>query len=222
MKILPQSQRLHLTTIVCAVLLPLSSAFSAPSVEDKGNFGPPQVTFSEVPSFTPLNGLTINGLTFSENVPISFTAPAGFGPGNTNNISGAMALSGLGSIPAGYVLSVSLANQALSFGFGFALQGLTTSVANAVTLTLFSGATNLGSLSFAGNADPNFTGGFAGIGNNVFFDRVQITFNQNATGFAVDNFVARDRVPENGGTLLMLLAGAAPLGVLARLRRRAV
>lgn len=219
MKSLPRSRHFPLTTIACAILLPLCSAWAAPFAVNRGTLQPPQVTFSEVPAFTPLNGLSINGMTFSENAPMVFTAPSGQGPGNTNNISGDMALSGLGSIPAGYVLSVALSNPALSFGFGFSLQG-GSSVANAVTLTLFNGATNLGSLAFAGSPDPNFIGGFAGIGNDAFFNRVEITFNQSFTGFAVDNFRARNQVPETGSTLLMLLGSAGSLGVFASLRRR--
>lgn len=220
MKSLPPSRHFPLTTIVCAVLLPLCGALAAPFTENKGNL-PPQVTFSEVPSFTSLNGLTINGFTFTETTPLAFTASSAFGPNPSNNLSGDRALSGAGSIPAGYVLSVSLATAARSFGFGFALQG-TTSVANAVTLTLFNGAINLGSLSFAGGPDPTLTGGFAGIANDAFFNRVEITFNQSFTSFAVDNFAARTQVPETGSTLLMLFAAAAPLGVVAaRLRRSA-
>ena len=173
-----------------------------------------------MPNFTPLNGHTIGVYTFAESTPIAFTAPPGFGPGNTNNISGDMALSGLGSIPAGYVLSVTLSNPALSFGFGFALQG-GSSVANAVTITLFNGAMNLGSLAFAGSPDPTLIGGFAGVGNDAFFNRVEITFNQSFTGFAVDNFSARNQVPDTGGTLVMLLASAGCLGVFASRRRLA-
>jgi hypothetical protein len=87
-------------------------------------------------------------------------------------------------------------------------------------VTLFNGATNVGSIAFAGSPDPSFIGGFAALGNDVFFNRVEITFNSSFTGFAVDNFAARNQVPEAGGTLLMLLASAGPLGVFASLRRR--
>lgn len=199
------------------MLLPVCGAFAVPFVEHPGNFTP-QVTFSEVPSFTPVNGLSINGFTFTENIPNLFTASSAAGPNPANNLSGDRAVSGLG-LPSGYMLTVSLANPALSFGFGFALQSLS-GAANAVTLTLFSGATNLGSLSFAANPDPNFAGGFAGVGNDTFFDRVQITFNTPATGFAVDNFSARAAVPETGSTLFMLLATAGALGLFASVRRR--
>ncbi|HEV3410642.1 MAG TPA: hypothetical protein VG095_10125 [Chthoniobacterales bacterium] len=191
---------------------------AAPFEVPKATLQPPLVTFSEVANFTPVNGLTINGFTFTENMPTAFTAPSASGPGNTNNITGDTALSG---VPpgAGYILSVSLASPALSFGFGFALQ-TTGSVANAVTLTLFSGMTNLGSLVFAGANDPTFTGGYAGIGNDTFFDRVEIAFNAQFPGFAVDNFSARAAVPEAGGTWLMLLSSAASLALVALLRRR--
>lgn len=220
MKNLPTSRRFAFSALACAALLSICNVSAAPFEVPKATLQPPLVTFSEVPSFTAVNGLTINGFTFTENMPTAFTVPPGSGPGNTNNISGDHALSGAPP-GGGYILSVSLASPALSFGFGFALQG-TTSVANAVTLTLFSGATNLGSLAFAGAPDPTFTGGYAGIGNDTFFDRVEISFNPNTQGFAVDNFSARAAVPETGGTLLMLLTSAAPVGLFALLRRRSL
>lgn len=219
MKQSPHLRYFALSVTLCAALLPVCSAIAAPFAVPKATLQPPQVTFSEVSNFTPVNGLTINGFTFTESIPMSFTAPSSNGPGNSNNISGDIALSSLGSIPAGYNLTVSLATPAQSFGFGFALQGSTT-VANAVTLTLFSGSTNLGSLVFAGAPDPAFTGGFAGIGNNGFFNMVQITFNESFPAFALDNFAARTSVPETAGTLLMLCTSAAPLGFFALLRRR--
>jgi hypothetical protein len=220
MKSAPKLRLSVVAVILCAALLPVCSASAAPFAVPKATLQPPQVTFSEVPSFTDLNGLSINGFTFTENMQTAFTAPPGFGPGNTNNISGDAAHSG---VPpgAGYILTVSLASPALSFGFGFALQG-TASVANAVTLTLFSGMTNLGSLVFAGAPDPVFTGGYAGIGNDALFDRVEITFNPQFGNFVIDNFSARAAVPEAGGTLLMLLGSAAPLGLFALIRRRSL
>jgi len=197
-----------LTTILCAVLLPVCSALATPFAVPKDTLQPPQVTFSEVANFTPLNGLLINGFTFTESIPMVFTSPPGSGPGDTNNNSGDTALSGLGSIPAGYILTVSLATPSLSFGFGFALQGVTT-VANAVTVTLFDGATNLGSLVVAGALDPAFTGGFVGVGNDAFFNSVQITFNDSFSAFAVDNFSSV--IPEPSTVSLLAGAGLAAL-----------
>jgi hypothetical protein len=204
MKSLPLRIHSPLAAIICALLLPVCGAWAAPFPINPGFLQPPQVTFSEVPAGTALNGLSINGFTFTENLPTAFTAPPG-GPGNTNNISGAYALSG---VPpgGGYILSVALLNPARSFGFGFSLQGVT-SGANAVMITLFNGATNLGFLSFAGNPDPTFIGGFAALGDNAFFNRVEITFNPSATGFAVDNFAASTQVPEGRSIFFMLLGG---------------
>jgi hypothetical protein len=204
MKSLPLRIHFPLAAIICALLLPLCGAWAAPVPISPGFLQPPQVTFSEVPAGTALNGLSINGFTFTENLATAFTAPPG-GPGNTNNIAGAYALSG---VPpgAGYILSIALLNPARSFGFGFSLQG-GASGPNAVMITLFNGATNLGFLTFAGNPDPNFIGGFAALGNDAFFNRVEITFDPSFTGFAVDNFAANSQVPEGRSMFLMLLGG---------------
>ena len=201
------------TAVICALLLPPANTLAAPFVVPKASLQPPQVTFSEVPNGTAINGLTINGFTFSESSPTGgnlFTRPdsGSFPSGGTNNITGDKA-SSIG-VTSNYVLTVNLASPATAFGFGFA------SASGTVLVTLFNGTTNLGSLVFATAPDPVTSGGFAGIGNTTAFTSVQIKPTAGSI-FAVDNFAAFNvnAVPESGSGVALLalsltaLAGAA-------------
>ena len=87
-------------------------------------------------------------------------------------------------------------------------------VPNAVTVTLFNGATNLGSLGYTGSPDPTFSGGFAGIGNDTPFNRVTLSFASTSTAFDFDNIRAISAVPEPA---TLTLVG---IGALALARRR--
>lgn len=85
-------------------------------------------------------------------------------------------------------------------------------IASATTINLFSGATNVGSLSYDGLPDPGFTGGFAGIQSTILFDSAQLTFNSTAaSAFAVDNIVTytSNPIPEPSAVLLVLSGAAA-------------
>lgn len=104
------------------------------------------------------------------------------------------------------VLTVLLPSPASLFGYGYAiLSGAP--VTNATTISLFSGATPVGSLSYNGVPDPTFSGGFAGIQSTIPFDRAALTFNSAAApAFALDNIQAAN-VPEPSTMLLMLCGG---------------
>ena len=174
------------------------------------------VHFDEVPDGTPINGLTIKGFTFSENTPQAL-ATSGGGPGPTNHISPPEALQLLGTFnPATYALTVTMPGAVTSFGFGFAILDLAPT-ANALTITLFNGATNLGSLTYAGSPDPMFDGGFAGIGSTDAFTSARITFGPTAQSYAIDNMAAvTAAIPEPGTALF----GLALCGIAAIRRRR--
>jgi hypothetical protein len=173
------------------------------------------VNFGEVANGTPINGLTIKGFTFSENTPQAQATSSG-GPGPTNHISPPEMLQ-LGAFnPATYALTVTMPSAVTSFGFGFAINS-TTPTANAMTITLFDGVTNLGSLTYAGALDPIFAGGFAGIGSTDAFTSARITFGPSAASYAIDNMaaVAGPAIPEPGTALFGLA-----LCCVAAIRRR--
>jgi hypothetical protein len=96
------------------------------------------------------------------------------------------------------------------FGFGYAVIALQT-VPNAVTVTLFNGATNLGSLGYTGVPDPFFSGGFAGIADATPFDRVTLSFSSVARAYDIDNIRSVSVVPEPA-TLTLLATGLLALG----------
>ena len=169
------------------------------------------ITFTGLPSGTEVNGLTVGGVLFSYSLGNGQVIIDG-GPGVTNNIDPQNIVS-VGN-PSG-ILTLSLPGLATTFGYGYAILN-TVAVPNATTITLFSGATNVGSLSYNGLPDPTFTGGFAGIQSTIPFDRVQITFAAQAPAFAVDN-VRIASVPE---PTTMLLLGTGLAGLAARVRRR--
>jgi hypothetical protein len=174
------------------------------------------VNFGEVPNGTPINGLTIKGFTFSENTPQAQATSSG-GPGPTNHISPPEALQ-LGSFdPATYALTVTMPSAVTSFGFGFAILD-TIPTTNALTITLFNGATSLGSLTYPGAPDPTFDGGFAGIGSTDAFTSARITFGPSAQSYAIDNMAvgASSPIPEPGTALF----GLALCGVATIRRRR--
>jgi len=103
---------------------------------------------------------------------------------------------------------VALPGLSSQFGYGFALL-FSGSVPNATTITLFNGATSVGSLSYTGSPDPSFSGGFAGISSTLPFNNVKLSFNATlAPAFALDNFRVTP-VPEAPTALLLGVGGAA-------------
>ena len=183
------------------VLVALPSAtLSAPLVDPSTI-----VNFGEVSISTPIQNQTIKGFTFSENIPNASTS--NIGPGTTLNLSGTSLQSGAGYSPASYVLTVTMPIPVHSFGFGFAILYYVP-VADAVTITVFNGLTNLGSITYPGVPDPTpplyIVGGFAGIGSTDYFTSARISFGPTAAAFAIDNLA----VPEPGSLALMLLGGA--------------
>ena len=117
------------------------------------------------------------------------------------------------------VLTLTLPSFVDTFGYGYALVAVG-SIANATTISLFSGVTPVGSLSYAGNSDPTFTGGFAGIQSTSAFNRVQVTFNSVAApAFALDNIRTFSAIPEPS-TVLLLGTGLGVVLLYGRKRYR--
>lgn len=149
-----------------------------------------------------VNGLTVDGILFQYSLGSGLVV-LDEGPGVTNNITPLNVVS-FGNNTG--VLSMTLPSTVDAFGYGFAILSFGT-VPVATTMSLFNGATPVGSLSFAGTPDPGFSGGFAGIQSTLPFNRVQVTFESTmAPAFALDNIrTSAVAVPEPGSMLLLAI-----------------
>jgi hypothetical protein len=157
------------------------------------------ITFTGIPDFTEVNGLSVDGVLFAYSLGNGQVIIDG-GPGVTNEIDPPNIVS-IGDNTG--VLTLILPAAATMFGYGYAILNDRT-VPDATTITLFNGATNIGSLSFDGAPDPFFTGGFAGIQSTVHFDRVQIAFESvDAPAFALDNVRFNTAIPEPSSVALI-------------------
>jgi hypothetical protein len=169
------------------------------------------IDFQTVPTGTEVNGLVINGVTFSYavgGVPLNDAVVIGDAPGITNDIFPPNIVS---TGNATGILGIQLPAPVFLLGYGYAIFSIGTLPA-ATTISVFSGVTPLGSLPYTGVSDPFFTGGFAGIQSTIAFDRVQVTFNSGETqGFALDNLQFAS-VPEPS-TVWLLNIGVALLGL---------
>ena len=200
------SFRISLTAL-CLLMLHLTAPTAQASVIGigVGAFGPGSTLtdFTGLANLTEVNGLTVNGILFSYSLGNGRLVLDG-GPGTTNNIQPLNIVSGPGGNSG--VLTLTFPSSMSSFGYGFAV--LTTfSVANATTIDLFSGTTNVGSLSYSGAPDPVFAGGFAGIQSTIPFNSARVTFNSTVgPAFAMDNIRTAGAigVPEPSAFVLLV------------------
>jgi hypothetical protein len=176
------------------------------------------ITFSGLADFTEVNGLSVGGVLFNYSLG-NGQVQIDQGPGTTNNVNPPNIVSNGDNSG---VLTLNLPGFFNTFGYGYAILSVG-AVSNATTITLFSGSTNVGSLSYAGMSDPMFTGGFAGIQSTVPFNSVAVTFDSvDAPAFAMDNILMTSMLapaPEPS-TLLLIAGGAAAL--IARRRSSGV
>jgi len=178
--------------------------------------GSPLITFDGLADGTEVNGLVVGGVLFNYSLGNGNLIING-GPGSTNNVEPPNIVS-VGNNSG--VLTVMLPMASDLFGYGYAVLN-TDPLANATTINLFSGAVNVGTLSYNGVPDPTFSGGFAGIQSTVPFNRVELTFNSTAApAFALDNVryasTSTPAIPEPS-SIALVLTGIA--GLLWQRRR---
>ena len=179
-----------------------------------GAFGPNSTltTFTGVPNGSEVNGLIVDGITFSWSLgdgKLIVTGP--FPP--TNNISGNAISKSLG--PSTGILALTFPSLVDAFGFGFEIMNASV-VPNATTISLFNGAVPVGTLSYSAAPDPQNSGGFAGILSTLSFNRAEITFDPvTVPAFHVDN-IRTAAVPEPASLLLL----GSGIVLSARYRRR--
>jgi len=141
------------------------------------------------------------------------------GPNTTNNINQPAIVSNAGANNSG-VLTMTFPSLVDLFGYGYALQG-TGTILNGTTLSLFDGATPVGSLSFNAMPDPVVPGGFAGIRSTIPFNRVEVTFNSaSAAAFALDNIRRGPTVAAVPEPTTLVLLGTGTLSMMIRARAR--
>jgi hypothetical protein len=209
------------SSIILGVGIVLSASNALGSTMSVGidAFGPGSTltTFTGLANGTEVNGLTVNGILFNYSLG-NGQVQIGIGPGTTNNMAPPNVVS-VGTNTG--VLSMTLPSFVDTVGYGYAEQS-TGAVTAATTISLFSGATPVGALSYNGVPDPLFTGGFAGIESTIPFNSVRVTFNSVAApAFALDNIrTATTTVPvPEPSTMLLLGAGITVLVVFRRTRK---
>ena len=211
---------LGISTLILLVGIALSASHAVGSTMSVGigAFGPGSTltTFTGLADGTEVNGLTVNGILFNYSLGNGQVTIDG-GPGTTNNIAPPNIVS-VGNNTG--VLSMALPSFVGAFGYGYAVLS-TGAVTAATTISLFSGATPVGTLSYNGVPDPLFSGGFAGIESTIPFNSVRVTFNSVAApAFALDNIrTATTNVPVPEPST-MLLVGAGIIGFLLFRRTR--
>ncbi len=202
--------------VVLAVAAPARATVIAITPGDLA--GATLIDFGAIQTFAPINGQTINGVTFGYaiNGIASNNAVIDDGPGNTNNITIANVVNSSGN--SGAVLSMTFPSLETRMGYGYAILA-TGFVANATTVSLFDGANMLvGTLSANGSPDPIFTGGFLGVASDIPFLRADVTFSTQGAAFAFDNLRFSDvPVPTIPEPATITLVG---LGVIGLARRR--
>lgn len=199
---------LLLCAIASATLAAATSAVASVDPIGIGNFPAASmlVSFTGLADGLEVNGLSVAGLTFGYSLGNEQVIING-GPGTTNNVAQPNIVS-VGD--AGGILSVLLPGPSTQFGFGYAVLGDGT-IPGATTITLFSGATSVGSLAFTAVPDPTFPGGFAGLSSTLPFDNVRISFTSDALAWAVDD-IRVTAVPEPA-TLALFAFGLAGLAL---------
>jgi hypothetical protein len=213
------------------VAVPMASASVIPVGIGSFDLGSTLTTFTGLALGTEVNGLTVDaavgpggGILFEYSLGNGRLA-IGVGPNTTNNINQPSIVSNTGNNNSG-VLTMTLPALVDTFGYGYALLG-TGTILNGTAISLFNGATPVGSLSYTATPDPTGPGGFAGIQSTLLFNRVEVTFNTVlATAFALDNVRRGPAAPQPPVSAVpepttLILLGTGALGLIrVRARRK--
>ena len=213
------------------VAVPMASASVIPVGIGSFDLGSTLTTFTGLALGTEVNGLTVDaavgpggGILFEYSLGNGRLA-IGVGPNTTNNINQPSIVSNTGNNNSG-VLTMTLPSLVDTFGYGYALLGAGT-ILNGTAISLFNGATPVGSLSYTATPDPTGPGGFAGIQSTLLFNRVEVTFNSVlATAFALDNVRRGPAAPQPPVSAVpepttLILLGTGALGLIrVRARRK--
>jgi PEP-CTERM motif len=201
------------------VAVPMASASVITVGIGAFEMGSTLTTFTGLAFGTEVNGLTIDGILFQYSLG-NGAVSIDVGPNTTNNIN----LPSMVSDPGGNagVLTMTLPSLVDTFGYGYALFPLGTDpLLNGTIISLFTGATPVGSLSYTASPDPLFRGGFAGIQSTLAFNRVEATFNSvSATAFALDNIRRGPAVAAVPEPTTLVLLGTGVLSMMIRVRAR--
>jgi hypothetical protein len=199
------------TIVTITLLFPLLSAATITAIGE--NDFPANRTLIDFTGYDgyPVNHLVIQGVTFDYSYHTADRAYIGRDGGDSNHISGPALDVNVDEWVGHITMDLPQLETMIGYGFDGPSHGL---VHNATIMKLYNGSQFIGSLGFDGNADPDWTGGYAGLVSTDPFNRVEVYFNT-GLGFAMDNVSFATPEP---GSLALLGTGIVGLGGLLRRR----